>query len=203
MKVYNDMPEAIVIFICCFDLFHKGRHIYTFKKFCVQDKSLMLGDEATTIFLNTRGTKDDISPKLKAFLEFIEGKVSDDEFVKRLEHRFFEAKQNRYWRQEYMLTKFDRNSYREEGRIEGFAEGKAEGILEGKTEGFAEGKTEGIVEGKAEGIVEGFAKAQTKTFDAMMNFMKISGLANFTPEQISQCREYVNNTLAGSELSHA
>ncbi len=77
------------------DAMDKGRHIYTFKKFCVQDKGLMLGDEATTIFLNTRGTKDDISPKLKAFLEFIEGKVSDDEFVKRLEHRFFEAKQNK------------------------------------------------------------------------------------------------------------
>ncbi|MBQ9594679.1 MAG: Rpn family recombination-promoting nuclease/putative transposase, partial [Synergistaceae bacterium] len=131
MKVYNDMPEAIVIFICCFDLFHTGRHIYTFKKFCVQDKSLMLGDDATTIFLNTRGTEDDISPKLKAFLEFIEGKSSDDEFVKKLENKFFEAKQNRYWRQEYMLTKFDRNSYREEGRVEGRAEGREEGRIEG------------------------------------------------------------------------
>ena len=90
-----------------------------------------------------------------------------------------------------MLTKFDRNSYREEGRTEG----RAEGLEEGRVVGFAEGKIAGIV--------EGFTKAQTKTFDAMMSFMKTSGLANLTPEQISQCREYINNVLAGSELNHA
>lgn len=167
MKVYNDMPEAIVIFICCFDLFHAGRHIYTFKKFCAQDKDLMLNDGETTIFLNTRGTKDDISPKLRAFLEFVEGKSSGDEFVKRLEHRFFEAKQNRYWRQVYMFTKFDANSLREEGRKEGIAEG------------------------------------QTKMFDAIMKFMKASGLTSLTLEQLSQFMESTKDTLAGSGLNNA
>ena len=76
-----------------------------------------------------------------------------------------------HWTFDSIRAKFDRNSYREEGRIEGFAEGRAEGHQE--------------------------------MFDVIMKSIKISGLADLTPEQIAQCREYVNNTLAGSELNHA
>ena len=169
-KLYNDIPEAIVIFICCFDLFHIGRHIYTFRKFCVQDKNLMLDDGETTIFLNTKGTMDDISPKLKAFLDFIEGRSSGGELMKNFERKLFEVKQNRYWRQKYMLTKFDRNSYIAEGRAEGLAEGRAEGIAEGLAEGRAAGRTEGRAE----------------MFDTITNFMKTSGLTSLTLEQITQ-----------------
>ena len=53
-KTYSAMPEAIVIFICNFDLFKLGRHIYTFRNFCVQERDLMLNDGTETIFLNTK-----------------------------------------------------------------------------------------------------------------------------------------------------
>ena len=110
VKKYDDMPEVIVIFICGFDLFNSGRHIYTFKQICVQDKEIILNDGAMTIFLNAKGKLNDVSPQLTAFLNFVMGKTSDDEFVKKLELKLFEAKQNFLWRQEYMLYKFERQS---------------------------------------------------------------------------------------------
>lgn len=63
---YGDIPEFIVIFICCFELFRLRRHIYTFRNTCVQNPGLCLNDGTTTIFLNSKGKADDISPELKA-----------------------------------------------------------------------------------------------------------------------------------------
>ena len=34
---YDDLNKTIIIFICPFDPFGKGRHIYTFRNFCAQD----------------------------------------------------------------------------------------------------------------------------------------------------------------------
>ena len=77
MKNYNDIHKAYVIFICLFDLFDKGRHIYTFRNICREDTSIELDDGAETIFINAKGTADDASPKLKAFLELLKGKSSN------------------------------------------------------------------------------------------------------------------------------
>ena len=115
VKNYSDMPEVIVIFICGFDLFKLGRHIYTFRNYCVQERDLMLNDGTETIFLNTKGNADDISPKLKSFLDLVNGKSSNDDFVNELERRLEYAKQNRKWRQMYMLGKFERQANIDEG----------------------------------------------------------------------------------------
>ena len=137
---YDDMPEVIVIFICNFDPFNLGRHIYTFKNICMEERDLVMDDGATTIFLNTKGKDNAVSPRLKAFLKLVEGQSSDDDFVKRLEERLAYAKQDRFLRQEYLLTKFDRNERREEGRQEGLKEGRKEGLNEGRQEGRKEGQ---------------------------------------------------------------
>ena len=34
---YDDLNKTIIMFICPFDPFGKGRHIYTFRNFCAQD----------------------------------------------------------------------------------------------------------------------------------------------------------------------
>ena len=102
---YKDLPNTYVIFICTFDLFGKGRHIYTFKNFCAEDKEIELNDGAYTIFLNTKGTMNDVSLELKNFLNFVgTGKVVDDDtFIKTLDEKIKEAKHNIKWRDEYML----------------------------------------------------------------------------------------------------
>ena len=104
-QYYNELNRSYVIFICPFDAFGKGRHIYTFENICKEDKSVFMGDEAVKIFLNTEGTLDDVSKELMAVLNYVAGRKSDDtedSYVKKLEEAVKEAKKNREWRHEYM-----------------------------------------------------------------------------------------------------
>ena len=100
---YNELPDAFVIFICTFDPFKRGRHIYTFRKVCDEDLNLNLNDGSITIFLNAQSKSEEISVELKAFLDFILGESSDDPFIKKLEERLNDAKRNAKWRRDYML----------------------------------------------------------------------------------------------------
>ncbi|MBQ9418949.1 MAG: Rpn family recombination-promoting nuclease/putative transposase [Synergistaceae bacterium] len=102
---YRDLPDTFIVFICTFDAFNKNRHIYTFRNFCAEDKEIELDNGAYTIFLNTNGTLDDVSPELKNFLNFVgKNKVADgDSFIKTLDEKIKEAKHNAVWRDEYML----------------------------------------------------------------------------------------------------
>ncbi len=99
---YKKLNPSYVIFICQFDLFHMGRHIYTFENICREDKNISLGDGAVKIFLNADGKMNDVSRELKAFLDYVAGKKSEDAFVNKLEEAVKAAKKNREWRREYM-----------------------------------------------------------------------------------------------------
>ena len=70
---YKKLNKSYIIFICPFDLYGKGRHIYTFENICKEDNSISMGDEAVKIFLNADGTMDDVSKELKAFLDYVAG----------------------------------------------------------------------------------------------------------------------------------
>ena len=59
-KRCTKLKKSYIIFICTFDPFSDGRHIYTFENRCLEDLSLALGDETTEIFLSTKGEKDDV-----------------------------------------------------------------------------------------------------------------------------------------------
>ena len=110
-------------FICPFDLFGKGRHLYTFENFCKEEKGLALLDGTVKIFLNADSSRRDTNKELRAFLDYVAGKPSEDSFVKELEAALQEAKKNREWRHEYMTLEMrDRENLeigREEGRREG------------------------------------------------------------------------------------
>lgn len=99
---YKNLNRSYIIFICTFDAFAKGRHIYTFENICKEDNSISMGDESVKIFLNAEGTLNDVSKELKAFLDYVAGKKTEDFYVKRLEEAVKEAKKNREWRHEYM-----------------------------------------------------------------------------------------------------
>ena len=119
MKTYNDLPETYVIFICDFDPFGEGRHIYSFTNRCAENAELELKDGAHTIFLNAQGTIGDVSPELKAFLDFVKGISSDDPFIKKLEARVKEAKQDSELRWDYMMMSMWEQDKFEAGRAEG------------------------------------------------------------------------------------
>lgn len=68
---YKNLKQSFIIFVCTFDLFGKGRHIYTFENRCIQDSELGLGDGTTKIILNTKGKMDDVTPEMKSLLNFL------------------------------------------------------------------------------------------------------------------------------------
>ncbi len=129
-RTYSDIPDTFVIFICTFDPFSMGKHVYTFMNFCCEDKNLALNDGGTTIFLNTRG-KDKADVKLKAFLDFIMGRESEDPFIQTLSQELDIAKHNAKWRGEYMKAVMERN----EAVAEGLREGHRKGLKEGEMKG--------------------------------------------------------------------
>jgi len=114
-----------------FDLFHLGRHIYEFRNYCTQDKTLELGDEATKIFLNAQGTKEDIAPPLKEFLDFVAGKEPDmpSDFIIKLKVALSDAKHNKKWRRERMILYFRDQDIRADALAEGIDIGRQEGIF--------------------------------------------------------------------------
>ena len=101
-QLYDELKRSYVIFICLFDFYGKGRHMYTFENICREDGSISMGDEAVKIFLNAKGTLDDVSDELMAFLDYVAGKKPKDAYVERLEEAVKEARKNREWRHEYM-----------------------------------------------------------------------------------------------------
>lgn len=101
--VYDELVESYVVMICLFDLYGESRHMYTFTNRCKENPELEMGDGTTRIVLNATGTKDDISPKLKAFLSYVAGNAVEDEYVKKLDEAVQKARQNKKWRNEYMV----------------------------------------------------------------------------------------------------
>ena len=131
---YRYLNDSYIIFICPFDLYGKGRHMYTFDGRCKEDPELTIGDGATRIFLNTKGTMEDVSASLRAFLDYVDGRLSDDSFVQELEEAVDEAKKNREWRHEYMTLMLRDQENIEKGIELGRAEGRQKGPC-GRTSG--------------------------------------------------------------------
>lgn len=126
---YKKLKPSYIIFICLVDVFGKGNHIYTFENLCKEDKSISLGDGTVKIFLNAAGNRDDVSAELKAFLDYVAGKESEDPFVRRLEAAVFEAKKNREWRNEYMTLLMRDQENVEKGIEQGIEQGKIFGAI--------------------------------------------------------------------------
>lgn len=165
---YSDLPDVFVIFICTFDPFHHDLHKYTFYNTCREVNALNLDDGAVTVFLNAKGKADDVSPELKAFLDFMIGKSSDDDdpFIVELEQQLWEAKRDARFRRDNMLLLTREDEARAEGRAAGHAkgleEGLARGLEEGLEEGRAKGLAEGLEEGRAKGLAEGLAAGRAE-----------------------------------------
>ena len=102
------LKKSYIIFICTFDLFSDGRHIYTFENRCLEDLSLALGDETTEIFLSTKGEKDDVDDEIKDFLAYIENSTdacvqqTSSPLVKAIHKRVTEIKLDKGMELQYM-----------------------------------------------------------------------------------------------------
>jgi predicted transposase/invertase (TIGR01784 family) len=125
---YDQLNKSLVIFICTFDYFGKGRHRYTFQNLCVDDTDISLGDETTKVFFNTKGTLDDVSEETKRVLSFIDGAEPADEFTRSLEEKVKEIKENKDWEVAYMTLKMREREKYNDGVRDGRAEGRKDDI---------------------------------------------------------------------------
>ena len=127
---YKSLKKSFVIFICTFDLFGLGRHIYTFENRCIEQPDLTLGDDTEKIILNTKGTQDDVSPEMKKLLSFIDGNTATDEFTKELEEAVKTVRDNEKWRLDYMTLQMSYQEKYEQGLEQGLEQGRVNGTIE-------------------------------------------------------------------------
>ena len=131
---YTTLNDSYVIFICTFPVFTGDRHKYTFKNVCIEDYDIALNDGATKLFLSTKGTQNDVSKPLQAFLDYIDGQEATDELLRDIDDAVHEVKHCEAWKEEYSMLSMDHYKYWKEGMTEGIAEGLAQGKAEGKAE---------------------------------------------------------------------
>ena len=138
---YKALKKSYIIYICTFDPFGRGRHIYHFENLCREDPTIRLNDGTEKVFLNTKGIKeaeaslDDAGEDLRNLLGYFESRVPQDAYTGELEEAVRAAKEHREWRREYMKLEAMTQRIRWEGREEGREEGRKEGRKEGITEG--------------------------------------------------------------------
>ena len=124
---YDSLAEAYVVFICPFDLFGKDLHRYTFRNICVEDGTIELQDRTEKIFLNAKGTADDVPKELKDFLEYVAGSYDGkDAYVEKLDLAVQDARLSISRKRGYMNYVDEMKHERWEGREEGREEGRAE-----------------------------------------------------------------------------
>lgn len=88
------------------------------------------------MFLNTLGTKGDVSPDIQSLFDYINSNTINSNFTREVADTIVEIKNDKKVRDAYMTYEMRMKDLRDEAH----AEGKAEGLAEGKAEGLAEGK---------------------------------------------------------------
>ena len=88
-----------------------------------------LGDGATKIFLNTKGTADDVPPDVRAFLDYVDGRINDDAFVQEIEQEIREVKKIENERVSYMTLAMKMMEERKEGIKEGIEKGVTKTVV--------------------------------------------------------------------------
>ena len=100
---YTKLRKSFVIFICTYDPFGQDRYVYTFENLCREDPAIALGDGATKIILNTKGSVGEISDELKALLRYMDGSAPGDDYTKALDSAVMDVRADEKWRREYMV----------------------------------------------------------------------------------------------------
>ena len=170
---YNDLPDTFIIFFCTFDYLERSLPVYTFKTICNEDSRIELDDGITKIIINSQAAVHEKNEKLKVFLEYMNGKVSDnDEFIQKLEQRIKEVKANEELRREYMLV----NTIERDARNDGWKAGIVQGRAEGKSLGLAEGSYQKALE---------TARILKQLGDSVQKIVQVTGLTVLEVEKLN------------------
>lgn len=156
---YKKLKDSIIIFICMFDPFRKGKVKYVFKNLDIENPDNALGDRTTKIFFNTsKYDKIQNNKELKCLLAYFNSNKADSVFTSSLERLVTTAKHNLQWRQTYMTLE----------RFQYYASQKAlkQGIQEGIEQGQQKAKESAAIEFLKMGLpIEKVAKGTNLPID--------------------------------------
>lgn len=172
---FNALNDVFLIVIAPFDLFGHNKYKYTFQYQCQELSNLMLGDGATRIFLNTRGTNDDeVSEELVQLLHYME--CSTDEqaslsspTIQNIHKRIKRIKSSEEVGVRYMQAWEEKVMEREAGRQEGIEAGRREGIEAIILDNMENGISEEIIVKK---LIKRFALTMEEAKECCMEVKK-------------------------------
>ncbi|MGF0017700.1 Rpn family recombination-promoting nuclease/putative transposase [Sporofaciens sp. SGI.106] len=177
---FNRLNKVFVIMITPFDLFGKGLYKYTFEMKCKERPEISLEDDATRIFLNTRGTNaGEVSEELVELLHYIEHtseEVSNrcqSNRIKDMQRRIEAIKSSEEVGVRYMQAWEEKILVQRKAREEGIEQGRTEGIEQGRTEGIEQGRVEGTIMTLVETYRE-FGMSKEDTVTKVINKCQIS-----------------------------
>ena len=116
---FDKLKKTFVIFICLSDPFDRNLPIYTFENLCHEDNSLTLGDETYKVFVNAKGTREQLSPEMTAFLDYLSEQKTESDLTTAIQTEVNTALYGGRWEVEYMTLRMKIQEEREEARTEG------------------------------------------------------------------------------------
>ncbi|MBP5305605.1 MAG: Rpn family recombination-promoting nuclease/putative transposase [Lachnospiraceae bacterium] len=137
--LYKELKKSFIIFICMERPFRNDKNdlpIYTFKNVCMENKDIVLSDEAAKVFLNVSSERDDIPESIKEFFEYLKGNSLEGELNKRIEDAVSKAVAHTEWRSDYMTLQQQYNQKYAEGLAEGLEKGRIIEICNFVREGY-------------------------------------------------------------------
>ncbi|MDO5133668.1 MAG: Rpn family recombination-promoting nuclease/putative transposase [Eubacteriales bacterium] len=182
---YNDIRDAVVLFITSFDPFGRGQYRYTFRNICVEEKDLVLGDGSTKTVLNADGSVGSIPQALVGFLDLVKGlePVQEGSYASRVQEKVRSAKLSSKLRREFMNWEMTLLVERNKGKAEGRIEGKAEGIPVGATLNLIELVQKKIRKEKPLEVIIDELESDSATIRPIFEAVKSAPVSS-TPEQI-------------------
>lgn len=134
---YDELKKTYIIFICPFPILNEGRHKFTFRNRCDEDRNIALKDGAVKILLSTKGTMNDVEPDVKKFLDYVNGVLSNDEFVQEIDQEIKKLKKDKAKGLSYMTYEMKIREERKEGYKKGQKETEMRVALTGLKKGMS------------------------------------------------------------------
>ena len=107
-----------------------------------------------TIFVNINGSRQDLSPELANFLDYLKTTEPTDDFTDRLNSSVKKLRNDFDWRENYMTLEMKLKEQYNAGIKQGREEGKAEAIMDLIRQKLANGKSTAQIASECERSVE-------------------------------------------------
>lgn len=102
--------------------------VYRFENICIQDKSILLNDEAIKVFINADGDLTGVPEDLADFLRYLKGEAQNGELVQMIEQEVKKARTHTGWEAEYMTLYLRDQENQEIGMEQGLKIGLEQGL---------------------------------------------------------------------------